>query len=384
MTGEEVRLVLGGDVMTGRGVDQVLAHPVSPELHEDYVHDARTYVALAERAHGVIERPVHPSRPWGDALEVMDRFGPAVRLLNLETSVTASDDWARGKAVTYRMSPRNLPVLTAARADVWALANNHVLDYGTSGLLETLHVLGDAGLTTTGAGRDGDEAWWPAVVPAAPATVSEAVGGAPDGRRVVVLSVADASSGVPLTWAAAAGKPGVALLPDLAHRTARSVAERLAGASRPGDVRVVSVHWGSNWGHEIPHHQRRFAHTLIDSGVHVVHGHSSHHPRAVEVYRGHLVLHGCGDLVNDYEGISGYEAFRDDLRALYLTQLDGPTGELERLRVVPLLARRLSLQRADADDARWLAHTLSRAGRPLGTAFEAVDDEGGPVLELRW
>ena len=372
MAADARRLVLGGDVMTGRGIDQVLAHPVAPALHEDFVRDARTYVELAERAHGAVSRPVGRAWPWGEALAVMDAFTPAVRVLNLETSITTSEDWAKGKAVNYRMSPENVDVLAPARADVWALANNHVLDYGETGLLETLDVLGRAGLRTTGAGRDAGGAWKPAVVETG------------DGGRVVVLSVGDTSSGIPPSWAAGPSRAGVALLPDLSRRTAERVAGRLHEEGLPGDLRVVSIHWGDNWGYDIPHDHRRFAHALVDAGVHVVHGHSSHHPRPVEVYRGRLVLYGCGDLVNDYEGIGGYEAFRDDVRGLHLIRLDPGTGRVEALQLVPLLARRLRLERAGSDDARWLAHTLTRAGRPLGSSFEVGEDARGPVLDLHW
>jgi poly-gamma-glutamate capsule biosynthesis protein CapA/YwtB (metallophosphatase superfamily) len=365
----EIRLALAGDVMTARGVDQVLAHPGSPELHEDFVHDARSYVALAERVNGPIPRGAEPTWPWGDVLAEMDRFGPAVRVMNLETSVTRSDDAALDKAVNYRMSPSNVGVLTAARTDVWALANNHVLDYGHAGLLETLDILAAAGLRTTGAGRDQDEAWRPAVVPSPTG-----------GPRVVVASVGDVSSGVPPHWAAGPGRPGVALLPGLSASAAASVAERLRQDSRPGDVRVVSIHWGGNWGYGIPREHRRFAHRLVDAGVHLVHGHSSHHPRPAEVYRGRLVLYGCGDLVNDYEGIGGYDSFRDDLRLLYLARLDAATRELVELRMMPFLARRFTLERAALSDAQWLAGTLGHAARGLGTSV-SVDAEG--VLELR-
>lgn len=40
------------------------------------------------------------------------------------------------------------------------------------------------------------------------------------------------------------------------------------------------------------------------AGVDVVHGHSSHHAKGAEVYRGKLILYGAGDLISDYEGIS--------------------------------------------------------------------------------
>lgn len=94
----------------------------------------------------------------------------------------------------------------------------------------------------------------------------------------------------------------MALLTDLSDRTATRVARRALAEKRLGDITVVSVHWGSNWGYEVDDRQIDFAHRLIDEGVDVVHGHSSHHPRPIEVYREKLILYGCGDTVDDYEG----------------------------------------------------------------------------------
>lgn len=358
----EVLLALAGDVMTGRGVDQVLRHPGSPRLEEEYVKDARVYVELAERVNGKVPRGVDPTWVWGDTLEALAAARPAVRVMNLETSVTTSEERARGKGIHYRMHPANLECLSAADVDVWTLANNHVLDHGRSGLEETLHVLHAAGLRTAGAGRDLDQARAPAAV-------------AVPGGRVLVVSAADASSGVPASWTATAARPGVSMLPDLSPATADAVAARLTRDDRPGDLRVVSLHWGGNWGYRVPQEQVRFAHRLVDAGVHVVHGHSSHHPRPMEVYRGRLVLYGCGDLVNDYEGIGGYEGFRDDLRLLYLLRVDQATGELRDLLMLPFQARRLRLWHADRDDVGWLAGTLGEACARLGTSL-GLDDTG--------
>ncbi len=358
--------MLAGDVMTGRGVDQVLAHPGAADLQEEYVTDARTYVTLAERVSGPIPRAVAPEWPWGEALEVITRDPAALKVMNLETSITRSDERAPGKAVHYRMHPANVDVLRVAAVDVWALANNHVLDHGLEGLEETLTVLGGAGLTTTGAGRDEAQAW-------------RAVRVARPGARhgVVVCSVAHVSSGVPLTWSASRLRPGVALLPDLDEATAGALAERVAAQSRPGDLRLVSVHWGSNWGYEVPSEHRAFAHRLVDGGIDVVHGHSSHHPRPVEVHRGRLVIYGCGDLLNDYEGIRGYEEFRDDLRLLYVVRVDvgdAGTGQLAELQMIPFRSRRLRLERASAADSRWLAERLDKAGRAVGTRVATAPD----------
>ncbi|MEV7241111.1 MULTISPECIES: CapA family protein [unclassified Streptomyces] len=357
-----VTLFLAGDVMLGRGVDQILPHPGDPALREDYVRDARDYVALAEAANGPIPRPVDPAWPWGEALPCLDRAAPDVRVINLETAVTQDGDFAPGKAVHYRMNPANLPCLAAARPDVCALANNHVLDFGPRGLAETLDSLAGAGLRTAGAGPDAVAAWRPAAVPLR------------SGGRVLVFSFGMPSSGIPHGWAATADRAGVALIPAPTPAGAAAFADCLRQLRRPADLVVVSVHWGPNWGYGIPRGEVRFAHALVDAGVDVVHGHSSHHPRAPEVYRGRLVLYGCGDLVDDYEGISGYERYRDDLRLLYLVTLEEGTGRLTRLRMVPLRARRMRLERASADDTAWLLTVLDRCGRDLGTRVERSDD----------
>jgi CBS domain-containing protein len=114
----------------------------------------------------------------------------------------------------------------------------------------------------------------------------------------------------------------------------------------------------------------RFAHRLVDGGVDVVHGHSSHHPRPIELYEGRLILYGCGDFIDDYEGITGYEEYRNDLRLMYLATIDATTGALSALRLVPLQARRLQLQRSAAADRQWLLETLGRISRPFGTRLE--------------
>jgi poly-gamma-glutamate synthesis protein (capsule biosynthesis protein) len=352
--GGPLTLFLCGDVMLGRGVDQILPHPGDPALWEGpAVRDARDYVELAEAANGPIPRPVGFSWPWGEALRALDDAAPDVRVVNLETGVTRSDRFAPDKAVRYRMHPDNLPCLAAVRPDACALANNHVLDFGRDGLLETLDALAGAGLRAVGAGRDAAEARRPAAVPVS-------------GGRVLVFSLGTASSGVPPSWAAAADRAGVDFLPGLTDDHADEVTDRVRRARLPGDVVVASLHWGSNWGYEVPDEQVRFAHLLIDGGVDVVHGHSAHHPRPVEVYRGKLVLYGCGDMVDDYEGIGGEERYRPDLRLLYLASVDRGTGELAGLRMVPMRARRMRLEHASTRDAGWLAAVLDRVSRGFG------------------
>jgi poly-gamma-glutamate synthesis protein (capsule biosynthesis protein) len=371
-TNEGLGLFLGGDVMLGRGVDQILANSGDPRLAERALHDARDYVRLAERAHGPVPRPADPAWPWGDALAVLAEASPDVRIVNLETSVTTSDEFAPGKQVHYRMHPANLPALSLVRPDACVLANNHVGDFGRRGLIETLEVLARARLRAVGAGMDAAEAARPAAV-----TLG-------DDRRVLVFAAGTVSSGIPRDWAAAVDRPGVALT-GLTDDAAEQLADSVRSVRTPSDTVVVSLHWGSNWGDDVPRRHRRFAHRLIDSGIDLVHGHSSHHPRAIEIYRGRLILYGCGDLVDDYEGIGGHEDYRPDLRLLYLARLDPGSGCLVELRMTPMQARQLRLHRASSADAGWLARTLTRVSAGLAPPV-TVSDDGAIVLRptSRW
>jgi poly-gamma-glutamate synthesis protein (capsule biosynthesis protein) len=285
--GASCSLFLCGDVMTGRGIDQVLPHPCDPALYEPYVRSALDYVRLAEEQSGPIARPVSFDYVWGDALAELARVQPDARIVNLETAVTTSEEPWPGKGVHYRMHPANVPCLAAASLDCCVLANNHVLDWGYAGLEQTLEALRGAGMRVAGAGHDAAEA-------GAPAAIDHAAGG-----RVLVFAYGVPSSGVPRAWAAAERRAGINLLDEVSPAAAERVTGRVRAHKRTGDLVVVSIHWGENWGYAVTASERDFAHRLIDAGVDVVHGHSSHHVKGIEVYRDRPILYGCGDLITD-------------------------------------------------------------------------------------
>jgi poly-gamma-glutamate capsule biosynthesis protein CapA/YwtB (metallophosphatase superfamily) len=363
-----VKLFLCGDVMTGRGIDQILPHPGRPQLYEPYMRSAQGYVDLAEQASGPIPRPAGFDYIWGDALAVLEREHPDARIVNLETAVTTAEGAWPAKSIHYRMHPDNVGCLCAAGIDCCVLANNHVLDWGYDGLRSTLATLHAAGVRTAGAGPTLAAASAPAIVDAAA------------GSRVLVFAMGMASAGVMEDWAATRERPGVNFLHELSQDAVRAIAHQVGEVKGVGDVVVVSIHWGSNWGYGVLPAQREFAHRLIDeAGVDVVHGHSSHHPIGIEVYGGRLVLYGCGDFINDYEGIGGYEVFRPDLTAAYFPSLDA-TGRLAALTLTPMRIDHLRVNRATIAEARWLAQALTRASRDFGVGIAVEGDGDDPRL----
>lgn len=355
-----VKVLLAGDLMLGRGVDQMLKHPSSPQLHESFHRDARDYLQLVERHHGALPRGVDPQHIWGDALVQMDHACPDLRIANLETAITQQSQPWPGKGVHYRMHPANVDCIQAGGFHALCLANNHVLDWGRGGLDDTLRVLKEVGVHTAGAGTDGQSAWRPAYLPLA------------GGGHVLMFACATASSGVPGGWAAGVTHSGIALLPDLSEATARELAADTAHHRSDHGVVILSIHWGNNWadpaGTQIPLEHRRFARRLIDLGAaDIIHGHSSHHPLPIEVYRGRLILYGCGDLINDYEGIGPHGDLRSDVSCLYFASVDRERGTLQRLHIIPMQMFRFRLVHADAQARRWMQDLMNKGGQTLGT-----------------
>lgn len=362
----ELTIFLSGDVMTGRGIDQTLEHPADPVLYESWTKSARDYVVLAEEVNGPIPDRVGPDYIWGDALGVLEDRLPDARIINLETAVTTNGEPWPGKGIHYRMSPANARLLSAAEVDCCVLANNHVLDWSYRGLKDTLDAVIGQDAVPAGAGLD-------VATAEAPALVETQRG------RILIVAVGTHSSGIDHSWAARRDHPGVAMT-DLSTDDVGSIARRIEQVSQPDDLVVVSIHWGPNWGYGVPDSHRRFAHSLIDrAGVDIVHGHSSHHALAMEVYRNRLILYGCGDLINDYEGIGGHEIYRPDLGILYLIRID-PGAGLVDVELIPMRMRRFRLERADAGSLEWVAERLTREGRRFGTRLDCA----GESLRLRW
>ena len=388
-----IRLGFVGDVMIGRGIDAILPFSVEGTIHESYMKDANGYVRLAVRENGPLPHAEleekRSSYIWGDLIE--DLKSPDALIVNLETSLTRSNNWDQNKGIHYRSHPNNVESLSAIGVKAATLANNHVLDWGEEGLKETMRTLDVAGISYAGAGIDEKIAKKPTFLTIEVPAVADSTRGE-EIVTVAVLAIGFPSAGVPTDWHASKNQCGVnveeEVNEEVAKRAFESIQKRAKELRTVPDITIVSLHWGSNWNWGNPSKWRKFAHTLVDLGVDVVIGHSSHHVKGMEVYKNKFIAYGLGDFLNDYEGIvgQGYEDYRNDLSALYLPVIDLKTKELLQVDIIPCKIKHLKVQRAtDASDVAWLQSTFNREGSGLGTSCKIeTTATSGTRLKLEW
>ncbi|MDO9593704.1 MAG: CapA family protein [Lutibacter sp.] len=366
---QSVKIFLCGDVMLGRGIDQILPHQVNPKLYESYVKDARDYVRLAEIKNGAIPKPVSYHYIWGDAIGIWKKMAASAKIINLETSITSNHKPWAGKGINYRMHPKNVEVLKAAGIDFCSLANNHTLDWEHAGLTETLNILKKSGIAFAGAGINDIEAATPATLPL-------------QNGKIIVLAYGAKSSGIPKSWAAQENVPGLNMLPDDDEMAVGLIKNDISKIKQKNDIVILSVHWGENWGYDIPLKHQKLAHELIDkAGVDLIHGHSSHHPLGIEVYQNKLIIYGAGDFINDYEGIAGQEQYKGALSLMYFPEINQENGELISLKIFPMETKKFRLHNASKSDALWLNAVLNREGKQFGTQFKWHDNH---TMDLAW
>jgi poly-gamma-glutamate capsule biosynthesis protein CapA/YwtB (metallophosphatase superfamily) len=316
----EITLSLTGDVMLGRGVNEAL-------------------------------RAARPEQPWGDTLPLL--LSADLRVINLECAITEHKrPWSRTpKVFHFRADPPAVEVLRAARVDACSLANNHTLDFGEQGLLDTLAHLEAAGIRYAGAGRDPEEAARPVLLE----------GG--------VALVAFTDNEPP--FAAGPDKPGTNYLPvSTEPAVLRRVEETIAAAREAGAETVVfSNHWGPNMVRRPPDAFRRFARAVVDLGADVYYGHSAHVFQGVEVYRGKPILYDTGDFIDDY---AVDPDLRNDRSLLFGVSVEG--GELRRLELFPVVLPYARVVLAEGAEREAILDRMASLSGEMGTTFDRHED----------
>ncbi|XP_013415107.1 uncharacterized protein LOC106177022 [Lingula anatina] len=188
---------------------------------------------------------------------------------------------------------------------------------------------------------------------------------------------------VPASWAATPDRVGVCNLAMVnISEEIQLLTEQVKKVKKPGDLVILSFHWGRNWDWTVPEYQQKFARAAIDfAGVDVIYGHSSHHVKGIEVYHGNLITYGLGDLINDFEGsINRYlarlsETYHYEWNLMYFADFNQENGNVLNLKMVPTSIEKFQVRRTDEDAADWLHKQMDKLCKKLGAGVERVGDE---------
>lgn len=212
--------------------------------------------------------------PYREIAELLQK--PDFTIANLETPITARGDQQK-KEYTYRSSPDALPAFKAAGFDIVNLANNHILDYGQDGLLDTLKALDAKEILHTGAGKNLEEAYRPVIVEK-------------NGIKVAFLGF---SHKVPdNSWKAGKNHPGTTQLydPKQAIQTIKETRDK-------ADLVVVMAHWGEERAEKPLEEQRKMARSFIDAGADLIVGNHPHVLQGLEHYQGKWIAYSLGNFL---------------------------------------------------------------------------------------
>lgn len=297
-----------------------------------------------------------PESFWGTTLPLLTAADAVIA--NLECAVTDHQvRWTRTrKMFHFRAPPEAVDVLRAGNVRCVSLANNHVLDFNPTGLLDTLRHLDVAGIAHAGAGRN---------LAAARAPASFLAGG-------IGVTVVSATDNEP-AFAATDQGPGTFYL-DLKDdpRAIETLRAALPPAPAPS-VSILSLHWGPNMVIAPPPGFRRLARSALQFAT-VVHGHSAHCVQGVEERHGRFVLYDTGDFLDDYAVDPG---FRNDWSFVFLLDLSSD-GLIERLRLVPVRLSYAVVNLARGMERDEICREMVRRAAAVGTRLVPT----GEGLEL--
>lgn len=281
---------------------------------------------------------------WGNVLPYMQSTD--VNIINFEAALTKNDQ-AVPKVFNFKADPQFARCLREGNVDIANIANNHCLDYGIDGLIETLEVLKASKIEIVGAGMNNEEAH--------SGTIFDC-----KGTKIGVLGFTDNEP----EWKATKTRPGTTYIPinsEGAEEVKRDI-ERI----RPHvDLLILSIHWGPNMREAPLPSFQSFAKEMVDAGVDILHGHSAHIFQGVEVIGSSIVLYDTGDFVDDYYVDP---ILRNDRSFFFVVELS-PSG-IEALRLYPTLIRNFQANLSEGKEAAETKKRMIHLSKKFGTIFE--------------
>ncbi|HPV41676.1 MAG TPA: CapA family protein [Spirochaetota bacterium] len=269
---------------------------------------------------------------------------------NMESPITKRGTPVVEKPYIFRVKPEDAVCLKDLKIDAVSISNNHLMDYNTEGMVDTIAALDRLNIRHTGGGMNLDEARRPVMLKYGDMTI-------------IILAYCNRP---PEEYYATDSLPGIAPLDlDL-------IREDIATYKLDNTRVIVSLHWGIEQTHVPQKEQIAAAHEIIDAGADAIIGHHPHWPQGIEIYRGRPIIYSLGNFINGY--INPVE--RDNIAVGFYYN----GGVLETIKVIPLAGRNRQIRfqpfvltGRQADGFLYLIRNLSRG---LKTEMKIVKGYG--------
>lgn len=201
---------------------------------------------------------------------------------NLETTITDHDK-KEEKVFNFRIKESNRKWIKPVDVKMFFnIANNHILDYGKQGMIDTMKNLDELDIKYTGAGRNLYEA-------------RKVIRYNIKGKNIGIISASDHYK----EWMAKNDKGGINYIDYENYQEYLEYIKQMKNELMI-EILILSIHWGGNYQLGIKDVYKRFAHDVMKVGVDIIHGHSSHHVKCIKSDGRKLIIYGNGDFINDY------------------------------------------------------------------------------------
>ena len=299
-------------------------------------------VMFARNMPNVLTLDSSPFKGVSDVISNVDML-----LINFENAATTSSNPLKTD-VPLKCSPDYVPLAKANNLTVAALANNHALDYGISGMNDTIKNLMDSKILSIGAGNNEDEAH--------KAIVKEI-----NGRKIMILNYMDSKNFAEYSYETMPYANGTS--PGYSAYDSQDAYKQI-NENNDSDLIIVYMHYGNEYSSSPNENQINISHELIDYGADIVIGSHPHVTQGIEMYKGKPIFYSLGNFIFDQSNTQTHSA--------YFVKIDlvNNTGKCS---IYPIYISNYLPQYMNSDDGKALLKGLN----PNSNQLEITDNGTG-------